>query len=150
MATLTATAAAATGPVRALHEGMNVISAKFDGSTDGSFEASAQTVLMCKVPSGAKIHDIRASLSSGAATCPWAVGLGSHGGTAADASAIATAATKTTSVLRYAKVGGPIDISCSEDTAIQYTYVTVTATNGTATTGCEINLSVFYTMGDST
>lgn len=151
MATLTATAAAASGPVRAIHAGMNVISATYDGSTDGAFEASAQTVLMCKVPHGARIHEVIADLSTGAASCPWSVGLHSYGGTAADPNAFASSSTLATAVLRYGsgvQRVGAIDISCSEDTAVQYTYVTATATNGTATTGCEINVSVFYTVGE--
>lgn len=140
MATLTATAAASGVQPRAVHAGVNSVSVEYSGST--AISPSATTILMAKIPHGAAILDAVAQISSGAATCPFDIGT-SYGGSLA-ASAIATGGTKA-STLRSTKAL-PLDISLSDDAAVQYKYVTVTVTPGTATTEVEAKLTVFFTM----
>lgn len=137
MATLTSTAAASTGPVRNLHAGVNSITATYSGST--VISASATTILMAKVPNRATILDVQGIVSSGAATCPFTMGV-SNG----TLSSFATGGTVAT-VLRATK-GIPYDVSLSDDAAAQYVYVNMTATPGTSTTQVEAKMTVVYTM----
>lgn len=137
MATLTATAAAATGPVRNLHAGVISISSTYSGTT--AISPSATTVLMCKIPNRATILDVVGTVSSGAATCPFTLGV-SNG----SLSSFATGGT-ITSALRATK-GIPYDVSLSDDAAAQFVYVNLTATPGTATTEVEAKVTVLYTM----
>lgn len=136
MATLTSTAAAATGVVRANETGVTSITATFNDATEIS--PSATTILMVKVPHGATIIDVIGSVSSGAATCPFDLGIQGN------LSAFATAGT-ITSVLRATK-GIPYDVSVSDDAANQFIYVTATVTPGTATSAVEVKLTCNYTM----
>lgn len=76
-------------------------------------------------------------VSSGAATCPFDIGIQGN------LSAFATAGTLGNVVLRATK-GIPYDVSVSGDTATQYIYVTMTVTPGTATTDVEPTLTVVY------
>lgn len=135
MATLTSTAAASTGVVRK-NNGLNSISVTYDNSTDIS--ASATTILMCKVPHGATILDVYGKVSSGAATCPFTIGI------SGDLSAFATGGTLGNVLLRATK-GIPYDVSVSGDTATQFTYVNMTVTPGTLTSAVEPTLTVIYT-----
>lgn len=143
MATLTSTAAASTGPVRAIHAGVNSVTATFNDSTQIS--VSETTILMVKVPNGATILDVIGSVSSGAATCPFIMGINdpTDGGDTSS-SLFATGGT-ITSVLRATK-GIPYDVSVSDDAAVQYQYVTMAVTPGTATTAVEAKMTVTYTM----
>ena len=135
MATLTTTAAA-SGQPRSCHAGVNSITVTYSGATEIS--ASATTILMAKIPNRATILDVNGYISSGAATCPFTIGV------QGDLSAFATAGTKAT-VLRATK-GLPYDISLSDDAAAQYKYVTITATPGTATSEVEAKVTVLYTL----
>lgn len=136
MATLTATAAAATGPVRNLHSGVISITSTYSGST--AISPSATTLYMAKIPNRATILDIQGIVSSGAATCPFTLGVNG------DLSAFATGGTVAT-VLRATK-GVPYDISLSDSAAAQYKYITCTVTPGTATTEVEAKVTITYTM----
>lgn len=136
MATLTATAAASTGQARALHAGVNSITVTYSGATEIS--PSATTILMAKIPNGATILDVIGDVSSGAATCPFTMGIDSN------LSAFATGGT-ITSVLRATK-GIPYDVSLSDDAAIQYSTVRMTVTPGTATSEVEAKMTITYTM----
>lgn len=135
MATLTSTAAASTGVVRK-REGLNTITTTFNDTT--TISASATTILMCKVPHGATILDVYGKVSSGAATCPFTIGI------QGDLSAFATGGTLGGVVLRATK-GIPYDVSVSGDTATQFIYVNMTVTPGTNTTEVEPTLTVIYT-----
>lgn len=137
MATLTATAAASTGPVRNLHAGVVSITSTYTGTT--AISPSATTILMAKIPNRATILDVQGIVSSGAATCPFTMGV-SNG----TLSSFATAGTVAT-ILRATK-GLPYDISLSDDAAAQYVYVNMTVTPGTATTAVEASMTVQYTL----
>ncbi len=142
MATLTATAAASTGVVRSVHAGVNSITATYSGST--AISPSATAILMCKIPSGSTILDVQGIVSSGAATCPFTLGINDPTtGDDTNASAFATAGTVAT-VLRATK-GVPYTVSVSDDAAVQYQYVTATVTPGTTTTEVEMTVTVTYT-----
>ena len=135
MATLTSTAAASTGVVRK-NVGLNSISVTYDNSTDIS--ASATTILMCKIPHGATILDVYGTVSSGAATCPFTIGV------QGDLSAFATGGTLGGVLLRGTK-NLPYDVSVSGDTNTQFMYVNMTVTPGTTTSIVEPKLTVIYT-----
>ena len=135
MATLTATAAASTGVVRA-NNGVNSLTVTYSGST--AISPSATTIYMAKIPNRATILDVLGIVSSGAATCPFYLGVDG------DLSAFATGGTVAT-VLRATK-GLPYDISLSDSAAAQYKYITLTATPGTLTTEVEAKVTVIYTM----
>lgn len=143
MATLTSTAAASTGPVRAVHAGVNSITATFNDAT--AISASATCIFMVKVPNGATILDVTGIVSSGAATCPFTMGINdpTDGGDT-NASTFATGGTVAT-VLRATK-GIPYDVSVSDDAAVQYQFVTMTVTPGTTTSEVDAKLTVTYTM----
>lgn len=135
MATLTSTAAASTGVVRK-NVGVNSISVTYDNSADIS--VSATTILMCKIPHGATILDVYGTVSSGAATCPFTIGI------QGDLSAFATGGTLGGVLLRGTK-NLPYDVSVSGDTATQFMYVNMTVTPGTTTSVVEPKLTVIYT-----
>jgi hypothetical protein len=137
MATLTATAAASTGVVRALHAGVTSITSTYSGTT--AISPSATAILMAKIPNGATILDIQGSVSSGADTCPFTLGI-SNG----TASTFATGGTVNT-VLRGTK-GLPYNVSLSDDATPQYVYVTATVVPGTVTTEVEMTVTTLYTM----
>lgn len=137
MATLTATAAASTGPVRNVHAGVNSITSTYSGSTEIS--PSATTILMAKIPNRATILDIQGIVSSGAATCPFYLGVSSG-----DLSTFATGGTVAT-VLRGTK-NLPYDISLSDSAAAQYVYIKATVTPGTATSEVQMTVTTLYTM----
>jgi len=136
MATLTATAAASGAQPRAVHAGANSVTVTYSGST--AISPSATTILMAKIPNGATITDVNGIVSSGAATCPFTLGI------EGDLSAFATGGTVAT-VLRATK-GIPYDISLSDSAIPLYKYVNMTVTPGTVTTEVEAKLTVFYTM----
>lgn len=135
MATLTASAATSLGVVRK-NNGVNTISVTFNDTT--AISASATTILMCKIPHGATILDVYGKVSSGAATCPFKIGIQGN------LSAFATGGTLGGALLRATK-GVPYDVSVSGDTATQYMYVNMTVTPGTLTTEVEPTLTVIYT-----
>ncbi len=135
MATLTASAATSLGVVRK-NNGVNTISVTFNDTT--AISASATTILMCKIPHGATILDVYGKVSSGAATCPFTIGI------QGDLAAFATNGTLGGVLLRATK-GVPYDVSVSGDTATQYMYVNMTVTPGTLTTEVEPTLTVIYT-----
>lgn len=136
MATLTATAAAAGAQPRAVHAGVNSVTVTYSGST--AISPSATTILMAKIPNGATIIDTNGIVSSGAATCPFTIGV------QGDLSAFATGGTVAT-VLRATK-GVPYDVSLSDSAIPLYKYVTMTVTPGTVTTEVEAKLTIQYTM----
>lgn len=138
MPTLTSSAAASAGPVRNHKVGVHSITATYDAGTT-SIGASATTILMAKIPNRATILDIYGKVSSGAATCPFTVGV-SNG----NLSSFATGGTVNT-ILRATK-GLPYDISLSDDAAAQYVYANMTVTPGTETAAVEAFMTVVYTL----
>lgn len=142
--TLTSTAAASTGPIRAVHAGVNSVSATFADATvmTGAVETS---IFMVKVPNGATILDVVGSVSSGAATCPFVMGINdpTDGG---DTSSSLFATSGTIAYVCRATKNIPYDVSVSDDAAVQYQYVTMAVTPGTTTTAVEAKLTVLYTM----
>lgn len=138
MATLTASAAVAGAPARSVHAGVNSITVNYDNSSTSISADSLTTILMAKIPHGASILDVQGVVSSGAATCPFTLGISGNN------SAFATAGTVNT-ILRATK-GLPYDVSVSDDTATQYIYVTMAVQPGTATTDVEGKMTVIYTM----
>lgn len=137
MATLTATAAASTGVVRAVHAGVNSLTATYSGST--AISPSATAILMCKIPNGATILDVQGIVSAGSATCPFTLGV-SNG----TASTFATGGTLAT-VLRGTK-GLPYTVSLTDAADPQYVYMTATVVPGTVTTEVEMTVTTLYTM----
>ena len=137
MATLTSTAAAATGVVRANETGVTSITATFNDAT--AISPSATTILMIKVPHGATIIDVFGTVSSGAATCPFDLGV------QGSLSAFAGPGTLGGTVNRATK-GIPYDVSLSDDAANQFVYITATVTPGTATTAVEVKVTCNYVM----
>ena len=139
MATLTATAAAATGVVRANYGSpTEVVFTYNSGATEIS--ASATTILMGKIPAKCTVTDIIEHHSTGAATCP--VDIGIQGAL----SAFASAATQGAVTRTTAGAGVGYDISVSDDAANQFVYATVTATPGTGTASFKSTLVVRYIM----
>lgn len=140
--TITATAAASDVPIKAVHAGVNSISARVKANdTKMSASANATVFLMGKVPTGARIVGAFSGVSGGAATMPHDVGT-SYGGSLA-ASAIANNGSAGVGTLHFV---GPVEISLSDDAATQFKYVTVTVTPGTTTSTAEIFLTVLYEM----
>jgi hypothetical protein len=135
MATLTATAATSTAPVRRKN-GVNSVTVSFNDAT--AISISATTVLMCKVPHGATILDVYGKVSAGSATCPFTIGI------QGDLSAFATGGVLGNVVLRATK-GIPYDVSVSGDTATQFMYVNMTMTPSSVTSEVEPTLTVIYT-----
>lgn len=133
MATLTSTAMA--HPAREAIPGVNSVTVKYDSGTT-EIEASATTILMCKVPNHSKVLDIIQYHTTGAATCPVDFGVDD------DLDALATAATQ--GAVSRATAGVPFQVSLTDGAANQYSVVKATATPGTATAGVKIDLSVLY------
>ena len=139
MATLTASAAAAGVPPRAVHAGVNSITVSFNSGAT-AISPSATTVLMAKIPSKATILDIIQQHSSGAGTCPMDVGVDT------DLDALTTAAT--TAVWSRATAGVPYRVDASGTVTAGFQYVKATVTPGTATASVKIDLTILYTMDE--
>ena len=141
-ATITATAAASTVPIKAVHAGVNAISSRVKAAdTKMSASANATVFLMGKIPHNCRVVGVHAGISGGAATMPFDVGT-SYGGSLA-ASAIANAGSVAVGTLNFV---GPVEVSLSDDAAVQFKYVAVTVTPGTTTSTAEIFCTVLYEM----
>ena len=138
--TITSTAAASTGPLRRVHAGVNAVSASVTAGTSMT-AAATTTFLLAKVPHGATIHGVFGGISGGAATMPFDVGLSYDGSLAA--SAIATGGSNAADTLL---IKGPVQVSCSDDAAVQYKTVAVTVTPGTITTTASVQMTVLYSF----
>lgn len=142
--TLSATAAASNIAPRELSPGLNAVPFYFNSGAN-TVDASATTILLCKIPNKATIVDFVAHHTIGAATCPadYGVsgGLGLTGASSLLASALATG-----SIARGKAGGIPFKISLSDDAANNFVYLQAVATPATATTSLIIQGTVYYTM----
>lgn len=137
MATLTSTAISRVATQNYKNLTTKVISFN-SGATEIS--ASATTINMLKVPNGATIVDGYGHVSSGAATCPFIVGLEDT------LSAFVTGGT-TGTIARFAVITNlPYKVSITDTAATQYATVKMTVTPGTATASVKGTVCVSYTM----
>lgn len=137
MATLTASTFAA--PPRYIENGEVVRTGSFNsGSTEIS--NSATTILLCKIPQGARITDLVEHHTTGAGTCPVDYGI--------DSTLSAFMSQATQGSVNRLSVGANLNyaVSLSDDAAAQYSILKATATPGTATASLKINWCVKYTM----
>ena len=136
MATLTATAAAAGVPDRAVAAGTNTAFVRYNSGTT-AFSVSATVVLLLKVPNHCTITNIVADHTAGAATVPADYGI-----SIGTLSTFATTVAKGAIVLKTQVL--PYKVSVTSDTAPIYMTVTPTVSSTTASFMC--NMSVYYNM----
>lgn len=130
MPTQTASLATPTAVAPKLNAGVFAQPISYNSAAT-AFEASATTILLCKVPDQTNIIDVGIEYSCGAATAPGDIGV------TGDLSALATGGTIGTRVVT--KVGSlPYKVSLSDD-SVGYTYLTLTLTAGTATASVKAN-----------
>jgi hypothetical protein len=136
MATLTATTFA-QGP-RSNVNGTITRSVQYVASS--ALEASAQTILLCKIPNKATILDIIEHHTTGATTCPVDIGI--------DGTLSAFASQATQGVVNRASVGAnlPYTVSLSDDAVANFATLKATPTLASSTTSFKLNLTVMYTM----
>lgn len=137
MATLTSTAAASGVPIKANHVGVQAASVSYNSGAT-AFSASATTVLLVKVPHGARVVGILQNHSTGAATSPMDIGVDSS------LSKFATALTQGAASIAMANL--PYDVSVSDDATSRFKYIKGTVTVGTTTASLIVNMTVLYHM----
>ncbi len=105
-----------------------------------SLEASAQTILLAKIPNRATIIDIIEHHTTGATSCPMDVGI--------DATLSAFQTQGTQGVVNRLSVGANTNylVSLSDDAANNYSILKATPTLASATTSFKLNFAISYTM----
>lgn len=136
MATRTALTAVRGASPLAIEKGLNTKVITYNSGTD-SFDASATTVLLAKIPNGARIVDVREYHTTGSSAAPMDIGIG------ASVSAFISAGAQGL-VNRASK--GIIDytVSASADAAVQYEFLKATITPTSATASVKISVAVDY------
>lgn len=138
MTTLTMTAAAFNKTPRAVHAGVNSITANINtGATSAS---GATCIFFAKVPKGATILDVIETHTTGAATCPVDIGYD------ATTSAFITAGAQNSVLRSNVPANIPLSIPVAGTTVTSYVKIIGTYTPGTATASLIANLTVLYTM----
>lgn len=137
MATLTATQASSGVAARAGITGVDQVTVQYNSGAT-AISPSATTVFLAKIPHGATILDVIATVSAGSATCPMDVGID------ADLSAFITGMTIGT--LARATKGVPYTVSVSDAAVTRYGILKATVTPGTLTASVIANVTVLYTM----
>lgn len=136
MATRTASTATRGAQPLAIEKGLNTKVIKYNSGSD-SFDASATTVLLAKIPQGATIVDVHGYHSTGSATAPMDVGIGSSVSAFISAGAQGLINRASKGVIDYT-------VSVSADAAVQYEFLKATVTLASATTSVKISVSVNY------
>lgn len=137
MATLTAATALNNVRTNVNGPGVQSVWTKFNAGAV-AMEASAQTVLMCRIPNNHTILEVNATHSTGATSAPTDYGV------SGDLSVFASQATQGTRM--FAK-GLPYIVSLSPNATDQFVYVTATPTLASSTTSYKCDLIVLYRMG---
>lgn len=136
MATLTATTFARDA--RSVENG--VISVTGQYTAGAALEASAQTILLCKIPNRATIVDIIEHHTTGATSCPMDFGI--------DATLSAFSTQGTQGVINRLTVGANLgyQVSLSDDTTQNYAILKATPTLASSTTSFKLTYTVTYSM----
>jgi len=136
MATRTASTAASGVQPLAIEKGLNTKVITYNSGTD-SFDASATTVLLAKIPNGARIVDVREYHTTGASAAPMDVGIASSVSAFISAGAQGTVNRASKGIIDY-------QVSTSPNAAVQHEYLTATITPTSATASVKISLAVDY------
>lgn len=138
-------------PARSIEKG--AVTVPFTFNMGGVVTASGATLVqICKIPVGATITDVSATVVTGAATAPMDIGItgtGTYLGAAATAGTASTFASAGTgaAVVRATK-GLTWKVEASDDATTRFATLTATVTPGTATVSFLLSGSVTYTMGE--
>lgn len=153
-ATTTGSDANAAIPVRSLERGITVQPFYYTSGTS-VFSATQGVVLLCKIPHGATVLEIKEYHSTGAASCPAAFGYALPAGASATLSVFATAFSQAgvdganpknkASTTKYG-VGLPYKISLSDDVMPRFVYLTGAYAPASATASLVVQGYVAYTM----
>jgi hypothetical protein len=145
MPTQTSTAAASGVPPRAVHAGVNSISATLQQSP---CEASATTFLIGKIPSGATILDVIHKTSYPGGTGNSDIGITTEATSSGTESLSAFTSALAKNTQGRATLGVPYQVDPSQTVTAGYETVKVTVTPASATTSLIINTTVLYTMDE--
>jgi len=145
MPTQTSTAAASGVPPRAVHAGVNSISATLQQSP---CEASATTFLIGKIPSGATILDVIHKTSYPGGTGNSDIGITTEATSSGTESLSAFTSALAKNTQGRATLGVPYQVDPSKTVTAGYETVKVTVTPASATTSLIINTTVLYTMDE--
>lgn len=136
MATRTASTATQGAQPLAIEKGLNTKVIKYNSGSD-SFDASATTVLLAKIPHGATVVNVREYHTTGASAAPMDVGIGSSPSAFISAGAQGLVNRASKGIIDYT-------VSVSADSAVQYEYLTATITPTSATASVKISVAVDY------
>ena len=145
MPTQTSTAAASGVPPRAVHAGVNSISATLQQSP---CEASATTFLIGKIPSGATILDVIHKTSYPGGTGNTDIGITTEATSSGTESLSAFTSALAKNTQGRATLCVPYQVDPSQTVTAGYETVKVTVTPASATTSLIINTTVLYTMDE--
>lgn len=151
MATATQSTTLMARPARSIVEGPTTV--PFFFNMGGTVTASGATLIqICKIPVGATITDVNATVVTGAATAPMDIGItgtGTYLGAAATAGTASTFASAGTgaAVVRATK-GLTWKVEASDDATTRFATLTATVTPGTQTVSLLLSGSVTFTMGE--
>lgn len=135
MATRTATPAASGAAPLSLHAGLNTKAINYTADTD--FEASATTVLLAKIPNGARVVDVRSWHTTNTTTAPIDVGIGTDTNEFIDNAARGSVNRATTGIIRY-------KVSVTPTAAAQYEYLKAVITPSSAASTVILDVAVDY------
>lgn len=138
MATFTSTACASGVMPRAIHAGVNSVSAAH--TVSGSLSAG-DVIQMVKIPNGATILDIVLRTAITPAQITLSVGDGGSTGR------YVLTATHTSTVY-HANTGVPYTYDISDDAAVQYDTVDVKVSTASGSGNSSFYMTVLYTMDD--
>lgn len=138
MATLTASTFARSA-VRP-HAGGQTVTIHGSYNATAAIEASAQTILLAKIPNGAVIQDITEHHTTGATSCPMDFGI--------DGTLSAFSTQGTQGVVNRLAVGANLNYVCSlSDDAVQnYSILKATPVAASSTTSFKLSWSCSYTV----
>lgn len=155
LATQTASMANSNIPLKSNINGVHIVPFFYQSGTT-AFSATAATVLLCKIPTGATVLDYQATHSCGAATCPadYGYSVANASGTVsatlsmfgtAQAKATVNRANKTPSTTAF-QLGTPTKLSQSDDAPTRFYYFTGSFAPSSATASLAVQGFVMYTM----
>ena len=137
MATATQTSTAMSRPAR---DGVGLLQKTVSFNSGAVSMSGASVIELCKIPFGATIIDIQGITSTGAASCPIDIGIGSG---VSDFVSQATQGTRW-----QATKGLPYRVTGSDDAVNKYLILKGTTTAGTSTASVKVDVTVFYTMDE--
>lgn len=136
MATLTATTFARDA--RSVEKGVVSVTGQY--LAGAALEASAQTILLCKIPNRATIVDIIEHHTTGATSCPMDFGI--------DATLSAFSSQGTQGTVNRLTVGANLgyQVSLSDDAANNYAILKATPVLASSTTSFKLTYTVTYSL----